>query len=211
MSPPAATRSLTAVTVCQAGLNILVLLLFALLVVSAYHDFAATRSIKSLGILAINSLFLGLFMTRRPATAEADSLPVWVLAVAGTACPLLLRPSDAPTLLADIGSVIQIAGIVLIVSGLLSLRRSFSVAPGNRGIRQGGLYRIVRHPIYFSELLAFMGVVVANPTLTNSVLWLCECALQYARARAEENFLLNDPVYRSYFERVRYRLIPGLL
>lgn len=211
MSTPDATRSLTAVTLCQAALNILVLLLFALLVISAYHDFVATRSIKSLGILAINALFLGLFTTRRAATAEADSLPLWVLAVAGTACPLLLRPSDAPSLLAGIGSVIQIAGIVLIASGLLSLRRSFAVVPGNRGIRQGGLYRIVRHPIYFSELFAFMGVVVANPTLANTVLWLCECGLQYARARAEENFLSSDPVYRTYLERVRYRLFPGLL
>jgi protein-S-isoprenylcysteine O-methyltransferase Ste14 len=206
----AATRSLTLVRLCQAALNIVVLLLFALLVVSAFRHFAATRSIRFLGILVINSLFLGLFMTRRAATAETDSLPLWLLGVAGTACPLLLRPSDGAGLM-GIGSIIQITGIVLIASGLLSLRRSFAVVPANRGIREGGLYRIVRHPIYFSELVAILGVVLVNPSLANWAIWLCECGLQFARARAEEEFLSVDPVYRAYRERVRYRLIPGVL
>ena len=54
----AAPRSVVAVRVCQAMLNIVVLLLFALLVASSYHHFAASRSVRSLGILAINALFL---------------------------------------------------------------------------------------------------------------------------------------------------------
>jgi protein-S-isoprenylcysteine O-methyltransferase Ste14 len=206
----AATRSLTLVRLCQAALNIVVLLLFVLLVASAYQHFAATRSIRFLGILVVNSLFLGLFVTRRAATAETDSLPLWLLAVAGTVCPLLLRPSDGAGFI-GIGSVIQITGIALMASGLLSLRRSFAVVPGNRGIREGGLYRIVRHPIYFSELVAILGAVLVNPSLANWAIWLCECGLQFARARAEEEFLSADPVYRAYRERVRYRLIPGIL
>lgn len=137
-------------------------------------------------------------------------MPLWLLAVAGTACPLLLRPSDAAGFMV-VGSVIQIMGIVLIACGLSSLRRSFAVVPGNRGIRDGGLYRIVRHPLYFSELVALLGAVLVNPSAANWTIWLCECGLQYARARAEENFLSSDPAYRAYRERVRYRLIPGLI
>src|SRR5215831_9375500 len=139
--------SLTLAKLCQSAINILVVLLFVLLVMSAYHHFAATGSTRFLGILVVNLLFLGLFVTRRAATAETDSLPLWLLAVAGTACPLLLRPSDGAGLML-IGSVIQITGILFIACGLLSLRRSFAVVPGNRGIRDGGLYRVVRHPIY---------------------------------------------------------------
>jgi len=206
----AATRSLTLVRLCQAALNIVVLLLFVLMLMSALHHFAATRSIRSLGILVVNSLFLGLFVTRRAATAETDSLPLWLLAVAGTACPLLLRPSDGAGLMV-IGSITQITGVVLTACGLLSLRRSFAVVPGNRGIRHDGLYRFVRHPIYFSELVTILGVALVNPSLANWAIWMCECGLQYARARAEESFLSSDPVYRAYRERVRYRLIPGLV
>jgi protein-S-isoprenylcysteine O-methyltransferase Ste14 len=203
-------RPLTLARLCQAAINILVVLLFGLLVLSAYHHFAATGSSKFLGIFVVNFLFLGLFMTRRPAKAETDSMPLWLLAVAGTACPLLLRPSEAAGFIV-VGTIVQVTGIVLIACGLSSLRRSFAVVPGNRGIRDGGLYRIVRHPLYFSELVALLGAVLVNPSVANWTIWLCECALQYARAHAEENFLSSDPVYRAYRERVRYRLIPGLV
>src|SRR5215469_1004744 len=202
--------SLTFVRLCQAVINILVVLLFGLLVMSAYHHFATTRSTRFLGILVVNLLFFGLFVTRRTATAETNSLPLWLLAVAGTACPLLLRPTDGAGLMV-IGSVIQITGCLFVAGGLLSLRRSFAVVPGNRGIRDGGLYRIVRHPIYFSELVTLLGVVLVSPTVANWAVWLCECGVQFARAIAEEEFLAADPVYRAYRERVRYRLLPGLL
>lgn len=207
------TRSLSPqslVRLCQATLNIAVLLLLALLAVSSYHHFAATRSVNSLGILAINSLFLGLFLTRRNATAETPALPLWLLGVAGTALPLLLRPSDGAGFV-RVGSIIQLTGIVMVAAGLLSLRRSFAVVAGNRGVRDGGMYRIVRHPIYISELVALLGAVLVSPTAANWILWVCECVVQYARARAEEDFLSNDPVYRAYRDRVRYRLIPGVL
>jgi protein-S-isoprenylcysteine O-methyltransferase Ste14 len=99
----------------------------------------------------------------------------------------------------------------MVAAGLLSLRRSFAVVPGNRGVRDGGLYRIVRHPIYISELMAVLGAVLVYPTIRNVLLWITLCGVQFARARAEEEFLSSDPVYRAYRARVRYRLIPGVL
>jgi protein-S-isoprenylcysteine O-methyltransferase Ste14 len=199
-----------AVRISQAALNILVVLLFLLSLYASYQHFLNSRSIQSFGILAVSSLFLGLFLARRRAVAESPSLPLWLLAVAGTALPLLLRPSDAPGLVRP-GTVMQLVGIVMVAAGLLSLRRSFAVVPGNRGVRDGGLYRIVRHPIYISELVAVVGTVLVYPSTANWVLWIALCGVQFARARAEEEFLSSDPLYRAYRERVRYRLIPGVL
>jgi protein-S-isoprenylcysteine O-methyltransferase Ste14 len=204
------TPASQAVRISQAALNILVLLLFALGAYASYRHFLTSRSIQSFGILTVNGMLLVLFLARRPAAAESPSLPLWLLGFAGTALPLLLRPSDGPGFVRA-GTVIQIAGMVMVVAGLLSLRRSFAVVPGNRGVREGGLYRIVRHPIYISELVAVLGAVLVNPTLANWAVWVCECGLQFARARAEEEFLSSDPVYRAYRERVRYRLLPGVL
>ncbi len=79
--------------------------------------------------------------------------------------------------------------MVMVVAGLMSLRRSFAVVPGNRGVRDGGLYRIVRHPIYISELVAVLGAVLVSSTIANWALWLTLCGVQFARARAEEEFL----------------------
>lgn len=207
MSTPAASFI---VRICQAALNILVVLLCVLLVLASYRHFVSTHSFQSFGILAVNGLFLGLFLTRRPAIRESTSLPEWLLAVAAVALPLLLRPGAAGAW-AQIGAALQIAGIVMVIGGLLSLRRSFAVVPGNRGIRDGGMYRLVRHPLYASELIALLGTVLVSPTPWNWAIWTLECALQFARARAEENFLGMDPLYRAYREKVRYRLIPGVM
>jgi protein-S-isoprenylcysteine O-methyltransferase Ste14 len=196
--------------ICQAALNILVVALFLLLAAASYRKFGESRSIQAFGVLAVNALFVGLFLFRRPAKSETPRLSLWLLSVTGTALPLLLRPSDSAGLI-RVGAAIQLLGIVMVAAGLLSLRRSFAVVPGNRGIRQGGLYRIVRHPIYFAELVALLGVVLVSPTVANWAVWLSECGVQFARARAEEDFLATDPVYRAYRERVPYRLLPGVL
>ena len=209
MLPESASTS-RAVRIIQAALNILLITLFLLLAVVSYRHFAASRSVCSFSILAVNALFLGLFLSRRPAESETPRLSLWLLSVTGTALPLLLRPTDGAGFV-GVGVVVQITGVVMVAAGLLSLRRSFAVVPGNRGIRDGGLYRVVRHPIYISELIALLGAVLVSPSLTNWSIWLCECGLQFARARAEEDFLAADPVYRAYRERVPYRLLPGLL
>jgi protein-S-isoprenylcysteine O-methyltransferase Ste14 len=199
-----------AVRICQAAINIVIVLLCMLLILASYRAFAHTHSLQSFGVLAVNGLFLGLFLTRRPAVAESQSLPVWILAVSAVAVPFLLRPGT-PGGLTAVGNALQLAGVVMLLGGLLSLRRSFAVVPGNRGIRSGGMYRIVRHPLYLSELIALLGTVLANPTLPNWIILIVECGLQFARARAEEDFLSSDPVYRAYRARVRYRLIPGVV
>ncbi len=194
----------------QIGVNLCVLALFALLAVSSYRHFALSGNIRSFGVLVVNALFLGLFVARSPARSESTSPGAWLLGVAGTALPLLMRPGEV-TSLTRAGEVLQIAGLIALAAALLSLRRSFAIVAANRGVRIGGLYRLVRHPLYVSELIVFLGVVLASPSIGNIVVWLCECGLQFARACVEERFLAADPAYVAYRERVRYRLIPGLV
>ena len=205
-----AGRASSVAGVVRAALNLLLILLLVLLALSSYRNFRITHSLLSFGILAVNSLFLGLFVTRPAAKAETSSLSVWLLAAAAVALPLLLRPS-ADAVHSGTGYALQILGLVMLLGALGSLRRSFAFVPGNRGIRVGGLYRIVRHPMYLSEMIVLLGLVVTNPTIANLVIWTCELALQSARILAEEGFLSTDPIYRSYRRRVRYRLIPGLI
>lgn len=203
------TLSLRTTSVIKAAMNLLVGALFALLVIASLAAYAASGSLRTLGILAVNTLFLVLYLARRPAKVETDSLPLWLLALAGTAVPLLMRPTTTESLAA--GVVVQIFGLTLLIAALLSLRRSFAVVPANRGIRVGGLYRLVRHPVYLAELTVVLGVVLSNPTVTNGILWICECGFQYARALAEERLLATDPAYTRYCTQVHYRIIPGVI
>lgn len=194
----------------RAATDIFVVVLFVLLAISSYRSFVSTGTLKSLGILAVNTLFVTLFLARRPAKSESTSPWLWVLSLAGTAAPLLMRASDGSGF-TSAGSFLELVGLAMLATALLSLRRSFAIVPANRGVRDGGLYRVVRHPIYISELLVYLGIVLSNPSAVNAVIWLFECGLQFARACAEESFLGVDPAYRAYQHRVRYRLIPGLL
>jgi protein-S-isoprenylcysteine O-methyltransferase Ste14 len=94
---------------------------------------------------------------------------------------------------------------------MLSLRRSFGIVPAHRGIRTQGLYNIVRHSLYSSELIWILGFVLVNPSAWNISLWLSDCVLQFTRAVAEERFLSMDPIYSRYRAHVKYRLIPFVI
>ncbi|GAC1452338.1 MAG: hypothetical protein PVSMB6_04160 [Steroidobacteraceae bacterium] len=194
----------------QAAFNILFLAFFVLLAVSAYRNVVTTGSLRAVGILAVNILFAVLFLTRRQAQEESQSLGLWLVAMAATMLPLFLRAGGTADFV-RLGTCVQALGLAGVAAGLLSLRRSFGVAPANRGVRDRGMYRLVRHPIYLAELTLILGVVIASPTVGNLLLWLCACGLQFARALAEEQFLSRDPAYVAYRAQVRYRLLPGVL
>jgi protein-S-isoprenylcysteine O-methyltransferase Ste14 len=194
----------------QAAMNAVIVVLFTLLVMGSLHAYRSSGSPQAFGVLAINTLFLALFLTRKPARAETTSASLWLLGFAGSALPLLLRPTAAANQ-TSLGAFLELCGLVMLAAALLSLRRSFAVVPGNRGIRSGGMYRLVRHPVYLSELIALLGIVLANPTTVNALIWGCQCALQLARARAEERFLSADPLYTLYCARVRHRLVPWVV
>ncbi len=187
--------------------NVVVVVGLGLLAWASYLKYHNTGSINWLGLLIVNSIMVAMYVAKRDATSITQSPFLWLLAFAGTCLPLILRPT-AQSIPFSIGTIVQLVGIVAIVASMLSLRRSFGIVPAHRGIRTGGLYNVVRHPLYASELVWFLGFAIDNPSGWNIGLWLCDCVLQFSRACAEERFLSVDPIYSQYRTRVRYRLIP---
>ena len=163
-------------------------------------------------ILAVQELsIVVLVLTRRRAhvTVAGDSSPA-VLAWCGTILPLLLRPSAVPPVLLGVfGSMIQLVGGLLVLAATLRLGRSFGIVAANRGIQTGGLYCVIRHPIYAAYVLAFGGFVLAHPTIMNGVVLVGWLSVQVLRIRAEERLLMQDRHYTVYAAQVRYRLVPG--
>ena len=187
--------------------NAVIVVAFGLLAYSCYLKYQASGSLNWLGLVIVNSVFVTMYIAKRDAASISQSPAVWLLAFAGTCLPLALRPT-LPSLWAGMGNGLQLAGLVAIVGSMLSLRRSFGIVPAHRGIRTQGLYHVVRHPLYSSELIWMLGFAVVNPSAWNISLWICDCVLQFSRAVVEERFLGTDPVYSQYRARVRYRLIP---
>jgi protein-S-isoprenylcysteine O-methyltransferase Ste14 len=99
---------------------------------------------------------------------------------------------------------------MIVVLGKMSLGRSFGLSPANRGVVSTGMYRFMRHPIYFGYLITHVAFIAANPAGWNLlVLAAADIALMF-RAVCEEQTLAQDPAYRAYMERVRWRVVPRL-
>ena len=96
------------------------------------------------------------------------------------------------------------------IVAILSLNRSFGIVPANRGIKTGGLYRLVRHPLYLSYVVHQIGYVLNNWSEYNICVFVGATLFQVLRIYREEQFLISDPAYRAYMSRTRSRLIPGL-
>lgn len=112
-----------------------------------------------------------------------------------------------------LGVLLGISGLALFVQGVLSLGSSLTPFPRpseGATLREHGVYRRVRHPIYGGVLLLALGWSLALSPLAlgaTALLWI----LLELKARHEESMLLERyPDYADYRERVRRRFVPGL-
>jgi len=193
--------------------NLTGIALFAFLCAAAFQNYQKTASLFSFTIVFINGLILMFYFVRREPNTLIEFPFAWLISIIATLLPFLYRPIQEAFLpeLLSIGYYLQIIGVAAIIGSLLSIRESIGIVPANRGIKIGGFYQIVRHPLYASELLFFSGYVLSNQSIFNFFLLLLIFAMQYSRSRIEENFLINDPNYKLYMSCTRYRFIPGLL
>lgn len=163
-------------------------------------------------MLAISEcLPVALILFRRPGSMTKEPLP-FVYAFLGTASPLLVRPASGGfTLIPEaIIAGLMTLGVGVNIVAKLALWRSFGLAPANRGIRNGGPYRLIRHPMYLGYFLTQVGFLLGNFTVGNLLKYGVTWTVQLLRIREEEKFLMTDESYRELASRVRYRVVPGL-
>ena len=87
---------------------------------------------------------------------------------------------------------------------------TIEVSPDQRVVSSGP-YAWVRHPMYSSVLVTFLGAPLALGCWWGGIVLIPLIALIAWRLIAEERFLEeNLSGYRSYCERVSYRLLPGV-
>jgi protein-S-isoprenylcysteine O-methyltransferase Ste14 len=207
-NPPARKFISLAARLQFIGSNILLGVLFAFFAYAAFQNWRNTGHVQSLILAFQELLIVGLAITRHHSIVESRSLWDWSVALLGTAAPLLQRPSLTLPALEPIGLALQVIGTALATIAVASLGRSFGIVAANRGVRTTGFYRYVRHPLYGSYIVGYVGFLLGNLSVWNVALIIITILCQYARAIAEERILLQDPVYEAYARRVRYRFIP---
>lgn len=183
----------------KAVLALIVLLWSGLAGLRLLDAWQNTQIIPAL-LAAQSGLMAWLLVTRCSQAAEA-SWPQKLIAWVSALLPLALRINDETL----VGQVITGLGLLLVLWAMITLGRSFGIAPADRGLVKDGPYRFVRHPMYLGELISLAGAVIGAPSIWNIVLMIVLLLSLLLRIRWEERAVFN---YGSYAGRVRWRLIP---
>lgn len=192
--------------------NCFIALLWSVFVLSSFNHWQENGGILSLGLLLVNSILLLLFLTRRESETISSKYLDWIIPLATVSFSMSLRANPSSDAQLNILSIsIQFIGLMSILGSLLSLGRSFGVVPANRKIKNSGCYKLVRHPLYTSEIVFYLGFLVGNFSLVNLILLILIVTGQVYRAISEEKLLSKDQEYLHYIRKVKYRFLPGLL
>lgn len=193
--------------------NLTGITVFAFLCTANLQSYQASKSLVSLTILIVNGLILTLYLTRSEPVSFTKFPIAWIMSVLGTLLPFAFRPSQETTLpcAVVISQPVQVTGLFLVLASLLSIGDSFGMIPAHREIKTRGLYRIVRHPMYTSEFIFFIGYISNNQSLYNLAIFVLLVAIQLFRAGLEERILLANMEYKEYKSKTRYKFIPLIL
>lgn len=170
-------------------------------------------SVNPLAVLLLisESVVVVFTLFRRSTSAISVRLGDWLLATTATAAPMLVSPiPHSPAALVIPGVLLIVLGNCFQVSSKLILRRSFGIAPANRGVKVSGPYRVVRHPMYAGYMVANIGLLLLMPSVLNLMVYAIGWSAQVLRILAEERLLSQDEAYRALQAKTRYRLIPGV-
>jgi protein-S-isoprenylcysteine O-methyltransferase Ste14 len=192
----------------QVGSNFLLALIFSLAVIYLAKQYVISGQLSIIFNIIFYSLSVVCALFRKPATKVDLSFFSWLFTFAGIALPMLLFPDGANESL--IGYIVQISGIAISIIGLVSLNRSFGLVAAHRGIVSKGLYRFVRHPLYFSYEISIVGFIINNFNFWNIFLFCVHICCQLQRIKYEEDLLSEDGEYRQYATKTKWRLIPFL-
>jgi protein-S-isoprenylcysteine O-methyltransferase Ste14 len=153
-------------------------------------------------------------LTRHPPEVKDHSLPSSLAVVISYAYPyaqvVYLRwAAGSPAWPAGGLVLVTLAACLSIVS-MLSLGRRFGIFPALRGLVTTGPYRLVRHPMYLSYMIADIGYNLQEWNTGTVLLMMIGWASLLYRVHAEERILSHDEGWSAYAALVRRRLLPGI-
>ena len=135
------------------------------------------------------------------------------VAIAGCGFVGVYWPGSVESFFGVLGLLITVAGVLLVVLGVLSLGRSFTPMPRPRArtrLRRGGIFGLVRHPVYGGVILIGLGWSLAAAPL--GLVPTALLALLFdLKARREEAWLIERfPEYAAYRAHTPRRFVPWL-
>lgn len=182
-------------------------------------------------VFSVTSLVPTLYLARRypdalerrtHAGVKAETRPIQKVVIAGTFlafAAMLVVPaldyrfgwSHVPAWLSAFGDVLVAAGLGLAMFVVVQNQ----YASANITVEDGqplvstGLYGVVRHPMYFGNVILMIGIALALGSYWALLLVVVGVLLMVVRILDEEKMLTEQlDGYRDYTQKVRYRLVP---
>ena len=159
-------------------------------------------------------IVLGIALTRpHPKVRDysiASSVAVGIAYAYPYAQVIYLRWSPGYVVSPAAGLVLVTFAAGLSLVSLLTMGRLFGIRPALRGLATRGPYRVVRHPMYLSYVIADIGYNLQEWSSVTLLLVLVGWASLIYRIHAEERVLSRHPEWPAYVVLVRYRLFPGM-
>jgi len=165
---------------------------------------ATTRDPLNLALAAHAMVVGAALLFRKPARQDAplmEQASAWAFALLPMFFVQLNPVAPAWT------QVLAVAGVLFTIWSVLSVWRSFAVAPADRGLVTVGPYRLVRHPMYAGQMLSLLAILLGGANLLAWLVVLVSFAGTVWRILREEQLLTGYPEYAAA---VRWRLIPGV-
>jgi protein-S-isoprenylcysteine O-methyltransferase Ste14 len=192
------------------------LLLFSVTATALIFLFLLTPTVGIVGWLYVlqHLIVLGMALTRREPLVADYSVPSSIGVGVAYLCPyaqvICLYWWPGKVAWPEAGLVLTTLAAVLSIVCLVTLGKRFGVRPALRSLVTRGPYRLVRHPLYLSYVIAAIGFNLQVWNLATLLLVLLGWSAMVYRIVSEELVLARDPSWRSYVALVPYRLIPGV-
>jgi protein-S-isoprenylcysteine O-methyltransferase Ste14 len=155
-------------------------------------------------------LFVISYMTRTKARVHASGFIESVFPFICAAMPFallieypIMPPTYGIATLKSLSILLVIGGTLLIITGVLFLRKSFSIMTEVREPVFNGIYRITRHPMYVGSIMTTLGTLFQRFGLLNCFLFIVFLVCLVYRAIREENkMMIHSSEYRTYASEV---------
>ncbi len=146
-------------------------------------------------------------LTGEHRTGDIGQLILFCLFMALWISDMLLKYSSFLNEYIPVGVRLPFGILLLIVSGYMAgtgLSIIFGKQAQSQGVIKKGVFSFVRHPIYLSEIILYLGLLMLNISLAAACIWVIAIFFLYYISRYEEKLLLAKfgKEYEQYMKEV---------